>query len=448
MLVRSRQQHKSPLAGRADPGSGRGTQSGWLKTFGDPALEAIVAEAIAHNPDLLAAAGRVEVAQQLVVVAGAQLRPQVAASIGGRIIEDAGGSGTYDTSHAFASVAWEVDVWGRLRSQREAAKAGYQASALDYAFARQSLAALTARAWYVTVESRQLLVLTEQSVQTFAELLRLVKIRRTAGRVSDLDVAESAAKLSQAQASLESAREAYAQARRALELLLGRYPSAEIEVAAELPALPPPPDAGLPATLLQRRPDLLAAEYTVVAAFYQQEVARLALLPDFSIGLSGGRLSDGLLSLLSLNPWLATATIGMSIPMYTGGALQAELKIATAKQAADVAKYGSALLKAFGEVENALSAEQFLALRLPNQQSALAERNNAVRIAYVLYRAGRIDLLWVSTLQTQQIATASELIKLRGAQFVNRIQLELALGNSFDAIPAASPVSAEVAASR
>lgn len=413
---------------------------GWLKTFNDPAMEAIVAEAIAHNPDLLAATSRVEMAQQLVVLAGAQLQPQVGAQLGGRIIDDKDSSSTFKSSQAYAAVGWEVDVWGRLRAQQSAAQAGYEATALDFAFARQSLAAMTARAWYATVESRQLLVLAEQSVQIYSELLQLVKIRRSAGRVGDLDVAESAAKLAEAQASLQGAREAYAQARRALEALVGRYPAAQVEVTAAFAALPPQNSAGLPASLLERRPDLIGAERLVVAAFRKQEAAELALLPDFSIGLEAGRFSDGLLSLLRLNPWLASASIGMSIPIYTGGALQAQVQIATAQQAQEVAKYGAAALKAFREVEDALSADAFLALRLPYQQDSLKQRENALRIAYVQYRAGRIDLLWVSQLQAEQIAVASNLIKLVGTQMANRIKLQLALGSSFDAAPAAGGI--------
>lgn len=428
---------KVPPQWTADPTRGTRVPDGWLKTFNNPALEAIVAEAIAYNPELRAAASRVEVAQQLVVLAGAQLQPQVGAVVGGRTIEDSGSSGTFNSSQAYASVGWEIDVWGRLRAQQAAAQAGYEASALDYAFARQSLAALTARAWYATVESRQLLLLAEQSVQVYAELLRLVKIRRSAGRVGDLDVAESAAKLAEAQANLHGAREAYAQARRALEVLVGRYPAAQVEVAVVVTPLPPQTSAGLPAALLERRPDLIGAEREVVAAFRKQEAAELALLPDFSLGLAGGRFSDGLLSLLRLNPWLATAAIGMSIPIYTGGALQAQVQIATAQQAREVAKYGAVALKAFREVEDALSADALLALRVPYQQASLTQREEALRIAYVQYRAGRIDLLWVSQLQTEQIAVASNLIKLAGTQVANRIKLQLALGSSFDAAPAA-----------
>jgi hypothetical protein len=175
--------------------------------------------------------------------------------------------------------------------------------------------------------------------------------------------------------------------------------------------------------------------------FRKQEAAELALLPDFSLGLAGGRFSDGVLSLLRLNPWLATAAVGMSIPIYTGGALQAQVKIATAQQAQEVAKYGALTLKAFREVEDALSAEAFLALRVPYQQDAVTQRDEALRIAYIQYRAGRIDLLWVSKLQADQIAAMSTFIKLAGTQMANRIKLQQALGSSFDAAPAAGEIS-------
>lgn len=412
--------------------------NGWLKDFDDPALTRIVAEALANNLDLRQAASRVEIAQQQVVLAGAQMQPQVGAALGGRATNDSASSGIFTSNQIYAGVAWELDIWGRMRAQAAAAQAGFEATALDYAFARQSLAALTGKAWTSAVESRQLLALTEQSVATYEKLLALVRVRREAGKVGDLDVAESAAKVLSAKASLESARQADAASRRALEVLLGRYPAGEIEVAAAFTPLPPQADAGLPATLLQRRPDLLGAEHGVVAAFRNQESAELALLPSFGIGLAGGRLGDGLLALLQLNPWLATATIGMSIPIYTGGALQAQVVIATAQQAGAVAHYGGVALTAFREVEDALSADHYLARKLPYAQGSQQQRVDAVRIADIQYRAGRIDLLWVSMLQTEQIASAEELIKLRSVQRVNRIKLDLALGRGFDAAPAAA----------
>ncbi|KDR37560.1 TolC family protein, partial [Caballeronia glathei] len=323
-------------------------------------------------------------------------------------------------------------------AQRAAAEAGYEATALDYAYARQSLAATVAQAWYLAIETKQLLALAEHSVDIYRQLLDLVTVRRSAGKDSDLDVADMRAKLELALSSVEAARESYGEARRGLEVLLGRYPAAEIEVATTYPLLPVPPATGLPAALLERRPDLVAAERQVLAAFRQEEAAKLALLPDFSFSFAGGRLGEPLFSALSLNPWLVTAAIGASIPIYTGGALQAQVKIATAQQALAVARYGSVVLVAFREVEDSIANEQLLAKRLPLERSAVDSRSEAVRIATVQYKAGRRDLLWVSNLQTAELATEADLIKLWGLQRRNRIRLYLALGGSFDSTPSAA----------
>jgi NodT family efflux transporter outer membrane factor (OMF) lipoprotein len=430
-----------PPAWKAQDATAGPVADGWLKSFNDPLLDALVAEAIASNRDLAQAAERVRIAQQAVVVVGAQLLPQIGAVLGGRTTRDEDHHGNFNSTVAYAGVTWELDLWGRLRAQRAAAAAGAAATELDYAYARQSLAATVAKLWYLACEARQQLALAERSVEVYGELLDLVKIRRSAGRDSDLDVAATSYKLDISRADVEKARQAYGESQRALEVLLGRYPAADAAAAAAFPPLPPPAAAGLPASLLERRPDLAAVQQQVLAAFRREEVARLALLPGISISLVGGRLGDQLLSTLQLNPWLASAAIGMSIPIYEGGALQAKVEIATAEQAQAVARYGAAVLAAFREVENALANERLLARRLPFDEGAAANAAEAVRIALIQYRAGRQDLLWVSNLQANQLAVQSQLIKLRGLQRANRIQLYLALGVGFEAAPAASPAS-------
>jgi len=408
----------------------------WLQSFNDTALDALVAEAIANNLDLRIAATKVAIAQQTVIVVGSQLLPHVGAVIGGRTTKDEDHSGTSDSTVAYVGVSWEIDVWGRLRAQRAAAEAGYEATALDYAYARQSIAATTAKLWYLTIETRRLVALAEQAVTIYRQLLTLVQIRRSAGKDSDLDVVDVRAKLETAQSEVERAREQYGEARRALEVLLGRYPAAEIDAAVAYPALPALVGTGVPSALLERRPDLVAAERQVLAAFRNEEAAELALLPEFSFSLVGGRLDDPVLTLLRLNPWLASAGIGVSIPIYEGGALRAKVTIATAQQAQAVARYGAVALRAFREVETSLANERLLAVQLPMDQKALDDRTEAVRIATVQYKAGRRDLLWVAQLQTAALSTEADLIKLQGAQRVNRVRLHQVLGGSYDASPA------------
>jgi multidrug efflux system outer membrane protein len=422
-----------PPAWSADPGSGELTNA-WLKTFNDATLEALVAEAISNNPDLRVAAANVIIARQTVIVVGAGLLPSVGVQLGANATDDLDHT-TFTSNSAFIGAAWEVDLWGRLRAQRAASEANAEAAALDYSYARQSLAATTAKLWYLAIETRQLLMLSEQAVKIYSDLLVLVQLRRAAGKDSDLDVADVGAKLEAARSEVEQARESYGEARRALEVLIGRYPSAELEAAAIYPALAPLGGAAVPSALLERRPDLLAAERQVLSAFRNEEAAQLALLPDFSISLAGGRLGDQILSLLHLNPWLVSAGIGVAIPVYEGGALRAKIEIATAQQSQAVARYGTVALAAFREVENSLANERLLTLQLPLEQKSLDDRTEAVRIATIQYTAGRRDLLWVAQLQAAQIASEATVIKLRGAQRTNRVRLYQALGGSFDGAP-------------
>jgi multidrug efflux system outer membrane protein len=415
----------------------------WLESFHDPRLTALVAEAINNNLDLRQAAARVQMAQQNVVVVGSKLLPQIGAKLSVDTMvhqtKDSSRLSTlekrvkvspddqYTSNMEYGLISWEIDLWGRLRAQRAAAAATYEATALDYAFARQSLAATTAKSWY------------QENVKIYSDLLKLVQERQAAGKVADLDVAEARASLSSAQSMLTVAQENYREAQRNLEVLLGRYPAAELKIAEKFAPLPPPVRAGLPASLLERRPDLVAAERQVLAAFRLQESAKLALLPSISLTVEGGRLSDKLFSVLNLNPWLFHSALGMFVPIYQGGALIAQIKIATAEQEQAVARYGSLALKAFREVEATLTNEQLYGQRLNYVQNEVKDRTETVRIAAVKYQAGTIDLLSGLILQAYRIASEAEDIKLRNLRLANRINLHLALGGSFEAAPAAPP---------
>jgi outer membrane protein, multidrug efflux system len=428
------------------PAATNAVANDWLKSLNDPHLDALVAEAITNNLDLRQAAARVAAARQAVVVVGSQLLPHVGAKLGAGATRDDGHDDWGTGATAYLGAAWEPDIWGRVRAERASSQASCEATALDFTWARESLAATTAKVWYLAVEARQLVVLSEQYVGVYAQLLELVKIRRAAGKVTDLDVAEASGSLNTAQSQVRVFQAAESEVKRVLELLLGRYPAADVAVAGSFAPVPPPVQAGLPASLLARRPDILAAESTALAAFRSQEAARLALLPNFTLGIEGGRLENNLLSLLQLNPWLLHTVVGMTIPIYTGGELTARIRIATAQQQVAVAAYGSTVLVAFREAENALTNEGLIAQRLGFDQAALRDRTEAVRISRIQYTAGASDLLSVLQLQADQIGSQIALIKLRSTQLANRINLHLALGGSFEGAPAGTTVTAGPAA--
>ncbi len=415
----------------------------WLKSLNDPALEAIVSEAIKYNPDLVVAAERVRVAQQSVVVVGAALLPHIGAVAGGRTITSEGVSGLSNSNMAYVGANWEIDVWGKLRSQQAAASDSFQATAMDYANARQSLAATVARAWYTAIEANRLVLLSLQKVKIYANLLKLVEARVSAGKDADLDLMVMRANGDSAQADLDAAEEAYAQIRRSLELLLGRYPSAEIAVANEFPEMTPLPNAGAPAELLNRRPDVVAAEKRVLAAFRQSESAKLTLLPSFRLSFLGGDIADPALALLKLNPWLATGALGAFLPVYEGGALRAQIQIASAQESMAVAYYGSVVLKAFSEVEGALFNEQYLAKRVSSTRKVTINRANAVEIATIQYKLGRRDSLWVANLQNTQLTSDSDLIRDNALLRLNRIALLSSLGGGYDSNPSTDVSSLE-----
>jgi len=405
----------------------------WLATFDDPELHALVAEAIAKNLDLRAGAAQVEIAREQVIVVGAQLLPRIGVQLGAASTVDRDQDRRFDSDKEYVGISWELDLWGRLRAERSSAEEEYEATALDFAFARLSIAATTAKGWYLAIAARELVELAEQDVVVRARFLDLVRLRRAAGKVADLDVAEATGSLAQSESQLAKEQARYAEVRRILELVLGRYPAAELEVAPRFAALPPPVPAGMPSALLERRPDVIAARRQVLSAFRVEEAARLALLPSVTLSLEGGHLSDGLLSLLKLNPWLAQGSIGVDVPIYEGGALVARIEIATAEQEIEVARYGQVLLTAFAEVEQGLTNESLLAARAGYQETAVTNAIDAVRIAEIQYRAGRTDFLSVLQLQTDQIASQAVLIEVQASELTNRIDLHLALGSSFDA---------------
>ena len=423
----------------ASKGASTAVSDNWLETFHDPGLDAVVAEGIKNNLDLQQAAAKVAIARQTVTIVGSQLKPQVGARFSGADTQTTDPSNTFNSNMEYGGASWEVDVWGRLRSQQAAARANFEAVALDYLFARQSLAATTAKSWYLTIESRQLLELADRSVGLYSDLLKLARVQASAGKVSDLDLAEASASLNEAESQSQTAQGLYSESRRNLEVLVGRYPAAELKVSESFVPIPPPVEAGLPASLAERRPDLVAAEHQVLAAFRTLEASKLALRPDIELTVEGGRVSDRLLDLLLLNPIMFRSAVQVFVPIYEGGGLRARINIATAQQKKALAAYGSAALNAFREVEIALTNEALLAEYLKYEQNALNDRAEAVRIATLKYKAGATDLLSVLQLQTDQIATQAELIKARNAQLSNRINLHLALGGSFNTSPAVTP---------
>ena len=395
---------------------------GWLKSFNDPQLSLLVDEAEKNNFGLKIAAAQVEQADALAAKAGAALKPTVGLSGGYAGRQSDGLSELYGGG---LKVSWEADVWGRIRSGVAGAEEVAEATRSDFEFARQSLAATTANGWFIAISSKLLADYSNEIVTLLQESVRIVETKERVGQGGMSDVHLARAQLATAQEAARQALSAQESAKRSLELMLGRYPSAQIETADKLVAVPPPVGAGLPSQLLERRPDLIAAEQRVAAAFYKQKEAELLHLPrfSFSVGLSLNNLTDAASNLAA----------GFFAPLYTGGAIEAEVAGATAEQNQAIAAYAQAALQAFKEVETAIANEEHLMKREEYLETVVSENFKAYELTKTQYDIGKIDYLDVLTVQNKWIQARIALINTSSQRLLNRVQLHLALGGSFEA---------------
>jgi len=412
-------------AGPATPGD---VERDWLATFADTKLEELVAEAMKYNGDLRVAASRVEQAAAYVRVAGGELYPAVDA------LGRAGGEMSGDNSGlqgVLVSASWELDVWGRVRYSVRSTKEQHASADADFAFARQSLAALVAKSWFLATEAALQRDLLSEMVDAAAKLLELAEQRLRVGIGSELDVASARVNLQTYRDSLRQVQLAHEQSLRALELLVGRYPAAEITAPTQLGSLVPTVPAGLPSELLERRPDVIAAEQRVAAAFSRVKEAQAARLPRISLTGSGSDITSDLFVLQDRDNPVWSAGGSVFAPLFTGGALKAQVEVRTAEQKQAIAQYIQTALKAFGDVENALSSEFALQDREAILASAAIDAERALRLAETRYRVGSGDLRSVQQQQLAYHVSRMNLLRVQSERRVQRVNLHLALGGDF-----------------
>jgi len=411
--------------------------SGWIADLDDRELSRTVNEALENNRSLRVSAARLREARQASISARARTRPSAALGASAAGTDGLSRSGSMDYGLSLAT-SWEIDLWGRLRDIGSAAGAVERAAEEDYRGARLSLAANTAKAWCNLISAGQELTLAEQTLDSFEKNLRIVERTYRGTGEGALDIQFSRTNVSAAARTVEQAKLNREQAARSLEVLLGRYPEGQIRGAKELPRLSKNIPAGIPADLLDRRPDLAAARYRLFASARRADAARKALLPSLALTGAGGASSRNLADLLDANRLIGTVTARFAQTLYGGGELTAEARAALARNDAELNAYAQSALEAFREVESALAAdrslaaqESFLAEEL--RQAALAERQ-----AERDYSEG-INPNILSVLESQRRANNARagMIRLRNQRLLNRIDLHLALGGDFKTRPAA-----------
>lgn len=402
-------------------------QDDWLAQFNDPALTALVNEAVANNLDLRLSALRVDEAAQYVKLAKGKLLPAVGAA--GRHSTKLGQDLGTGLSGGIFAVSWEIDLWGKLRYARNASQEAYVATGADHEFARQSIAAATATAWFTAVETRLHLAITKEMVASSESLVALSTKRLDVGVGTERDVVIARSNLNTYRDQVEQIEFALSDALRALEILLGRYPGAEVQTRADLPPLPGPVPAGVPLEILERRSDMYAAERRVAAAFNRVGEARAARLPSISLTGTGGYITS---STLALKPDFTNPVGGivgsLLAPIYQGGQLKAQVEIRDIQQQQAVADYARVALRAINDVEGSLAAAATLERRREILKSLVADNTRTLEIEQVAFRVGTVDLRTVQQQQLALFGARVSLLRVESEQLAQRVNLYLALG--------------------
>lgn len=415
--------------------------SAWLADFTDPQLHNLVSEALTRSFDLQAAAARVEAAAANQRVVGAARLPQLGATAGasrrGTATELANGDISHDTVDSLSlglNLVWELDLWGKLKNRTQAAIADYEVETNVLHAARLSLAANTLKAWFNTVEFELQLQLAEETLDVFEKNLTVVEGSYKRGLPNRaLDVRLTRANVEGARGTVEARRRQRDAAGRSLEVLLGRYPADAIVLTTNLPSLTSEVPPGLPAELLGRRPDILAAERRLAASLERVKVARKDLLPTVSLSASGGTASSDLRDLLDTDRVFWNVAGNLAQPLFQGGRLRAGVNLANANSRQAVATFSQTVLNAFREVETFLAAEDFLRREETALEKAAAESVAGEQLAWQQYQRGLVEIITVLESQRRAFNARSSLLNVINSRLQNRINLHLALGGDFTA---------------
>ncbi len=426
----------------ADLAPGAAIPAEWWKLYGDARLDELVASALARNADMRIAVARIEEADANLREAGAAFLPQVdfgATSARSRISNQTANPVpasvplVRNNVRLALSTGFELDFWGKLRRALEATRA----LALGSRYAREvvtlSLAGLTTQAYFSLRSLDAQIAVTRTTLDSREEALTFVRNRARGGIASDLDVSQ--AELARADASIQM-KELLRQ--RSLILhqlgsLTGRLdlalPTGDLLTLPMAPLLP----AGLPSTLLQRRPDILQAEQQLIATNAQIGIAKAAMFPSISLTSSLGSESSGLSTLLGSGAGIWSLGFGLTLPIFDAGRYAARTQAAEARQKQAVGGYQKAVETAFREVADALTNVRQAAAVEEDQQARVQAARNALRLARLRYEAGYSAYLEV--LDAQRAANEAELafVRNRQSRLVASVDLMKALGGGWSA---------------
>ena len=400
----------------------------WQIFYGNDArLRELITLALQNNRDLRMALLNVEQARALVRVADASRLPTVNAGLSSSRLPGANGTATASYQVGLQITAYELDLFGKVKNQSQAASARYLASTEGSRAAQIALVAAVASSYLALQADEELLGLSQLTLTTRADSLRLIRLKVDAGAASALDLSAAESTAAAARAHLVQAQRQRAQDRNALVLLIGQplptsLPAGQLLAAQSLADVP----AGLPSEVLTARPDVLQAEQQLVAASANIGVARAAFFPSISLTTSLGTASSQLSNLFSNTVWSFASQV--LLPIFDSGRNEANLASAKAAQGIAVAQYEKAVQTAFREVADALAGSATFNDQLQAQGVQARAESERLRLVELRYANGASNSLELLDAQRSAFAAQQVLVQVRLAQLLNSVQLYKALG--------------------
>ena len=437
----------------------------WWTFFADSALDRLVEEALAHNRDLALAVARVEEARALLQVADAAHIPAIDAEFQRDRSRSSGRSSVplppgvpleRNNYRGQINVAYEVDVWGRLRSASDAARAELLATRAAQETVRITLTAQVAQSYFALMAFDAQVDATRRALALRGRTLELQKVRSNAGLIGDLDLRQIEAEVAAARAQLPALERSRAAEELALAVLLGRSPRGIIEESIKPVAdrgEPPPlvvPE-GLPSDLLLRRPDVVQAEQRLIAANARIAAARAALFPRIALTGFLGSESASLSDLFSAPARIWQLAFALAQPIFQGGRLTGEIEAVRARERQALAQYQKSLQEAFREVREALIRQDRSRAAFEAEGVRVKALEDTVRLARIRYEAGRSSQLEVIDAERNLLQAELNRIDALRAQRAAVADLVKALGGGwagFDRNAAGSTASAREAKMR
>ncbi|OYO29286.1 RND transporter [Janthinobacterium sp. PC23-8] len=430
-----------PVPSAYDAGAaaqGNAADLGWRQMLLDPRLQRLVELALLNNRDLRVAALNVDAVRAQYQVQDSARYPAIGAGGGGTRQRAQNAAGSAAVQQQFTAgvtmSAFEIDLFGRLRSLSDAAFARYLATEQGRRAAQLSLTAAVADAYLDERLASAQLQLTQATLQDWRQALVITRRLHAAQQRSGLDLAQAEGQAATAEADLQARERARLLARNNLELLLGGPLPGDLPAGRALDAQPVLTQlpAGLPSDLLVRRPDILQAEQTLVAANADIGAARAAFFPRLSLTAQLGFASPAISDLFrgSARSWSFAPQITQ--PLFQGGQLRAELRLSQIRTEVAVLQYEQAIQNAFREVRDGLAGSQTYAQQIAAQQRVAASAEQRRQLSQLRYGAGQDSRLELLDAQRQSYASQQTLLDLRRDQFKSAVALYKALGGGLE----------------